>query len=313
MRSFSYRLVEFAVKHFARPAVFRTDAAELAAWLEKNKDSQRRDPPAFIRKKFLVEKKEFSGKWGVRPCWIVSPRAAPQAKGKALLFLHGGGMVMEANPVHWRAVKKIAGALGIPVWFPAYPLVPYADFAETADMLVDCYREMRKTCAEITVLGDSAGATYTLSLCHHLKRLAKENAPRAAPLPRRIILVSPVMATETDEAILAAMRGQEKRDVLLRCGFTAAMIKLLNLDMSRDNYFNAPLYGDFAGFPETYAFSGTWEIFYPQVPPFVQRLRDAGVSVHFEPGAEMMHIWPYMPVARESRAALEKIIGIIKQ
>jgi acetyl esterase/lipase len=119
------------------------------------------------------------------------------------------------------------------------------------------------------------------------------------------------MLTEQDPAILAAMKKIEKRDVLLSMQFMASNIELFNLDLSRENYYNAPLYGDFSGFPPMFVFSGTSEIFYPEVVPFIERVRSAGVPVEFIIGEDMMHVWPYMPFAVESRRALDRVFKII--
>ena len=93
--------------------------------------------------------------------------------------------------------------------------------------------------------------------------------------------------------------------------FMDVIRKLLDLDTSRDNYYNAPLYGDFSGFPPMDVFAGGRDICFPLSPPFIRRVRQAGVPVNFHEGRGMMHVWPYMPFAPESAAALDEIIGII--
>jgi acetyl esterase/lipase len=229
-----------------------------------------------------------------------------------VLFLHGGGFILEAHSVHWRAVSKIVERLGVTVWFPVYPLIPpVRDLKEPTEWVIKVYTKMLETysAGDISFLGDSAGAALSLMICHHLKTLKLNNGEKV--LPSKLILLSPAMLTERGSVLLEEMRRIESRDVMLSTQFMASMISLFNLDLKLDNYFNAPLYGDFSGFPALYIFSGTEEIFYPQMQPFLERLKAAGVPVEFYPGEGMMHVWPYIPLARECVTALEQIMGIL--
>jgi acetyl esterase/lipase len=91
-----------------------------------------------------------------------------------------------------------------------------------------------------------------------------------------------------------------------------SMPELFSWDSGKNNFYVAPLYGDFTGFPPTYVFSGTHDIFYPQSKPFVERLQSAGVTAEFVYGEDMMHVWPYMPLAPESKKAMRYIITILE-
>jgi acetyl esterase/lipase len=301
--SFLYKIVETAVRLEGHRKLFSLGPDGLAAFLKRAEHTRKIRPPARIGKKFRLSEENFPGN---RPCYVISPRDGSPSD-RAVLFLHGGGFVMEAHWLHWRAVSKLVERLGITLWFPAYPLIPpVRDVREITESGIAVYKKMLETYSpeQITFLGDSAGAALSLQICHHCKTLK-------LPMPAKLILISPAMIVEQDKDILEAMRRIEPHDVMLALEFMFSMISLFDLDLSRDNYHNAPLYGDFTGFPAMYVFSGTSEIFYPQMQPFVERVRAAGVPVEFYPGEGMMHIWPYMPLARESREALERIMGII--
>jgi acetyl esterase/lipase len=345
MPSLTYKIAEIVVGPLGNRRIYCLPAEKLAAWLTKVQGRQRTAPPAFVHKRHELREEILGG----RPCYIISPKGktARTAGERAVLFLHGGGYVEEANAVHWQAASKIVNDLGLSLWFPIYPLLTapgkngepapagttykVEDITESA---LSVYEKMlaRYPAGNITFIGDSAGAALSLTLCHHIKALLTGKAPRKEPppdqssknetvilrsgdalseLPGKLVLVSPAMLTERDGAILAEMKRLEKGDVLIGMPFMDAMITLFNMDLSRDNYYNAPLYGDFKGFPETHIFSGTAEIFYPQVVPFVERMKQAGVPGEFYAGEKMMHVWPYIPAAPECRAALEQIVGII--
>ncbi|MDR3336369.1 MAG: alpha/beta hydrolase [Treponema sp.] len=338
MLSLTYKIAEIIAGPLGNRRIYCLPAEKLAAWLTSAQGRQRTTPPAFVHRKHELREEILGG----RPCYIISPKGktARTAEERAVLFLHGGGYVEEANAVHWQAASQIVNDLGLSLWFPIYPLLtapgkngepaPAGTTYKVEDIVesvLSVYEKMlaRYPAGNITVIGDSAGAALSLTLCHHIKARRKELSPDQSTtepviprsgdalsgLPGKLVLVSPAMLTERDGAILAEMKRLEKGDALIGMPFMDAMITLFNMDLSRDNYYNAPLYGDFKGFPETHVFSGTAEIFYPQIVPFVERMKQAGVRVAFYAGEKMMHVWPYIPAAPECRAALKQIVGII--
>jgi acetyl esterase/lipase len=310
-------MIEIAARLVSRRRIYRMDAAQLQAFLAKERPRRNPGLPAWVERKYMVCTEKVMG----RPLYIIAPRPDDPYRrldpGGAVLFLHGGGFINEAHPVHWRAVARIVDTLGLTVWMPAYPLVSgrstgdrinYPALRDINEMIRSVYGYMLVNHKDqpIVFLGDSAGAALALIFCHHNKTLALPD-----PMPAGLILLSPGVLIERDPAIRAAMRVLEKQDVMLATAFMDSLVEMMGIDAKQETYFTTPLYGDFSGFPQMEVFSGTREIFYPQVVDFVERMRSAGTPVAFHAGVDMMHIWPYMPVAPESNAALEEIIGII--
>ena len=88
---------------------------------------------------------------------------------------------------------------------------------------------------------------------------------------------------------------------------------LFNFPPGELNWFTAPLHGDFSKFPPMYVFSGTYDIFYPQIAPFVAHVRNQGKYIEFYTGYEMMHEWPLIFAIPECVAAFTEIANIILQ
>jgi acetyl esterase/lipase len=120
------------------------------------------------------------------------------------------------------------------------------------------------------------------------------------------------MLTEQDPQIVLTMKAIEKKDALLSYNFITTMTELYDIDPSPSNYIAAPLYGDFCGFPPLCVFSGTHDLFFPQIPPFVERVKQAGADCQFIRGEQMMHVWPYIPFSRECASAFEQIIKFVE-
>lgn len=303
MRSIRYMALETAVWLTGYKKLFRLDAQGLSSYIEKVKSRRKTTLPRYIEKQYLTRERTISG----RPCYTVSPLNGANSN-KIVMLLHGGGMFMEANSLHWRVASRLVNRLGVTVWLPAYPLVPGYTFEDITQMLLAVYQKMleENPAKEISILGDSAGAVLSLMLCHHNKTFAQP-----LPMPKKLILVSPGMAVK-DPKLLDEMIRILPHDPLLSIEFMDAMASIMRLSADKNDYFSAPFEGDFTGFPDMYIFSGTYEIFYAQMRRFVERMTAEGISINFYSGERMMHIWPYMPIAPESREALNLIFDIIQ-
>jgi acetyl esterase/lipase len=303
MRSIGYRIIELAVRCAGYKRIFSLDAEGLGAYIEKQRPKRRTAPPAFIKRKFLVSERDIGG----RPCYILKKSGGEK---KAVLFLHGGGMIMEASYYHWRAAAKIVRAAGVSLWLPAYPLAPEGTFRRAAEMILSVYESMLKEYApeDVCFLGDSAGAALALTVCHGIKAV-----PDSPPMPRKLVLLSPGAMADIDAVTMKEMVRIAPRDPMIGVGFAAAISSVMGLETEPVACFRTPLKGDFTGFPPISVLSGTYEILHAQMPEFMWNVKAAGVSAELYAGEKMMHVWAYMPFSRECKAAFRRIIESLKQ
>jgi acetyl esterase/lipase len=300
-----YRRVEHAAWVFRQKAIWEKDPESLAEYFLSKDQSKRRFPPARTRREFAVSETLLEG----RPCYTISPRENTRAD-KAVMYLHGGGFFFEAVAFDWDFASAIARELSVPVCVPVYPVFPEMDPERLLAFAARSYKTLTEAFpgAEITVAGVSAGADLALGLCHYIS-----GGKTGLPMPEKLICVSPAMTLETDPAILAAMREIDERDVILSINMLESLPALLGFLKPPMTPYNAPFYGDFSAFPPLYVFSGTSDIFYPQMRPFVDRVRGQGKYVEFYTGHGMMHGWAILPYAPETRLARERIFAIIAE
>ncbi|HWQ78970.1 MAG TPA: alpha/beta hydrolase [Anaerovoracaceae bacterium] len=303
MRSVRYKIIETGVRLSRYKKMFGLDEAKFRAYIARRYAAQKTSPPGFIGRRHRLLELNIGGK----PCYVITPKK-DNPSAKAVLFLHGGGLFMETTPIHWIAVSKLVSRLRATVWLPVYPLAPRHTVKDATEMLLLVYAEMLKThtAADIVFLGDSSGAVLSMILCQYNKTLSEP-----LPIPCKLILVSPGTEASPDGELLAAMKRIEPYDPMLSVAFMGHMGSLLAPGLDKTNYFLSPIYGDFSVLPEMHVFSGTYEIFYAQVPALVERARAAGVNAHLYTGEKMMHVWPYIPFAPESRKALAQIFELI--
>jgi acetyl esterase/lipase len=150
-------------------------------------------------------------------------------------------------------------------------------------------------------MGDSAGGTLTIALT---QRLIKTNES----LPFKLILISPVLD--------ASIKNQEidvldKKDVMLsKIGVLSAM-NMCSESLNDERI--SPLNGEFKFFPKTYLYIAENDITFPDQIIFASKLNEEKIDNVIQIGKEMPHIWPLLPVMKESKKALNQIINNINE
>ena len=104
-------------------------------------------------------------------CFVLAPKNPP-SKAPCLLYLHGGGFVLEAAGYHYHNAMRYAKELGCKVVLPQYRLAPaypfpvfYEDCYRTLCWLWDNAGELGIDTDRIGIGGDSAGSTLSVGVC----------------------------------------------------------------------------------------------------------------------------------------------------
>jgi len=79
--------------------------------------------------------------------WFKFRVGEPKGKTKKILYMHGGGWVMNSGVAQFNFVEDIANKTGAEIWFPEYPIIPEHNGKEALDMCMALYREMLKECS----------------------------------------------------------------------------------------------------------------------------------------------------------------------
>jgi acetyl esterase/lipase len=233
---------------------------------------------------------------------LVYERAGRSRPSGALLWIHGGGLVMGAPEQGHDLCSRFAEQLGLVVVGVDYRLAPDHPFPAG---LEDCYAALAWLHAQagalgvdparIAVGGDSAGGG--LAAC-----LAQVAHDRGGPAIRFQLLQYPMLDDRT------ALR--EDHDALVwtsasnRYGWSAYLGHLPRHDEPRP-YASAARRTDLRGLPPTWIGVGDVDLFHRECADYAARLRAAGVpcALHLAPGmyhgAE--HFVPAAPSVREFR------------
>ena len=223
---------------------------------------------------------------------------------KLLIFVHGGAFISGPSKIHWDAIQEISKQTDYAIWMCDYPKAPENKISEISRNIDSIYvKALESNKAEdIVLIGDSVGGTLITALA---QRLVK----RDEALPRKIILISPVMdATLSNPQI-------DKIDpidpMLSKIGVLSAK-KMCAENDDLKNEMISPLFGSFDNFPETIFFLAENDITYPDQQLAVQKMIESNISLVVKEGENMPHIWPLLPVMKEAKIALQEIIEQLK-
>lgn len=223
--------------------------------------------------------------------------------GLCVYYLHGGAYCYQPLVFQWAFLRKFADEFDCRVVAPIYPKAPEYTYEAAIDMVADCYSDLLSDYSpqNIVFMGDSAGGGLALSLAMYCREI---NLPQ----PSDIICFSPWVDLVLDNPELPAY---EKTDTNI--AIRDLQIKALAYAGSEDalrNYLASPLYGDFTGLAPITLFSGSRELFYPDIEKFAGLLTAAGAEVNYYPYKNMQHAFVLYPV-REQKEAFAQIKSVL--
>ncbi|AWV97157.1 alpha/beta hydrolase fold domain-containing protein [Arcticibacterium luteifluviistationis] len=236
---------------------------------------------------------------------IISEICRNKNSDKLLIFVHGGAFISGPSQVHWDVAKKIAKHTEHVIWLCDYPKAPENKITKISENIDSIYATALEHYLpnQISFIGDSVGATLITSL---VQRLIIKNTA----LPHKIILISPVMDASMSNPEIE--KADEKDPMLSKTGILSAK-KMCAENKDLKNVMISPLFGSIEHFPETILFLAENDITYPDQKLAVQKLISTKVNLQIIEGKNMPHIWPFLPVMKEAKIALNKIIDEINK
>jgi monoterpene epsilon-lactone hydrolase len=210
--------------------------------------------------------------------WIVPKQGQ---KGKALLYIHGGGFISGSVQTHRMHVAKFALGAQLKSLVFNYRLAPEYPFPAALEDCVLAYQWLLHQGykpEDIAVGGESAGGTLTLSLLLALKEM-KINLPSAA------FAISPVTDLRCDAN---SFRTNAKKDIAPQGSW----------DVWTDYYIGnndptlpllSPQMGNYEGLPPLFICVGTHEIHLDDCRNVASKAKEQGVEVTLREWPKMVH------------------------
>ncbi len=244
-------------------------------------------------------------------CYFFSPRSL-SGKAPLLIYLHGGGFVMEAADYHFRNCFRYATELSCRILFVKYRLAPknphpiffedcYAamDWAyNNADMLgIDTDR--------IGIGGDSAGSTLSVGVI----LMARD---RSHPIKFRFqMLPYPFL-----DARCNSESNMKFTDTpMWNSSLSGKIAPMTRVDSSRADYvYYSPVEASsLEGMPPAYIETAEFDCLHDDGILYAQRLREAGVHVTLNETKGTMHGFDIVQKADITKEAIGARIAFMKR
>lgn len=300
MASLSARLINLALPLTGIKAFF-SQPDKMPARIAKARARKPERPKARWHAAFDIAEEASRG----YPVVTITPKGGAAPGAPHLLYLHGGGYVLDVAGLHLDAVCRLCERLGASATVPVYPLAPEHKAPEVLAAMRSLYGVVadRYGPAKLTVMGDSAGGGMSLALAQMLKA-------DGSAMPASLVLWSPWLdATATAEGQAAI----EPRDRMLAQSGLRACGAAYGGDLPLDDPRLSPLFGDLEGLPPLAIFSGTSDVLLVDGQRLAAKLEERGATgFEYHQYADMFHVWMLLPVP-EGKQALEQTARFIEQ
>ena len=215
-----------------------------------------------------------------------------------VFYIHGGAYIIDINSQHWQIIETLINRTNSLVIAPAYRLAPFGTYKEAFELILPVYKEYctKYPNSKIIMMGDSAGAGLAVALTEYCKM---EGIRR----PDELVLISPWIDAVMDNK---EIKNYESRDPALSVPYLKVCAKRWAGGLDLHDWRISPIYGDLKGISHVTVFTGTSEVFYPDIIKFFNMLDDSHTN-ELIIGEELFHIYPLFPI-KEAKQAQEKII-----
>jgi monoterpene epsilon-lactone hydrolase len=238
--------------------------------------------------------------------WIEPTAASHPARGRLILYLHGGAYVAMSAKTHRSVTSRLALWSNARLFALDYRLAPEHPFPAALEDAISAYRALiagGTPGSRILVAGDSSGGGLALALLIAL-RDARDPQPAAA------VLFSPW----TDLAVTGkSIIDNNDVDALLFGSWVATTARHYLGDTPATNPLVSPVYADLTGLSPMLLQVSNSEVLLDDSRRVFENARQAGVEATIQIWPGLPHCWQiFAPILPEARAALRDASAFIR-
>lgn len=218
-----------------------------------------------------------------------------------IVFLHGGAYVHEIVSSHWKFVGYLVDKTNTHCVVPIYPLAPRGTAKEVVPAVGRMLRDLIRAVGaqNVTVVGNSAGGGLSVAAAQWLR-------DGRHPQPKTLILICPGV----DGTLKQCTQADAARDVMQDVPGMIEAFRMYAGDLDVAHPFVSPSNSDFDGLAPMLIFSGTYDLYHPDIISLANKAARAGVPVELHVRNGLQHNYPLLPTpeGREARRFIARKI-----
>ncbi|QKG78110.1 Monoterpene epsilon-lactone hydrolase [Streptococcus canis] len=222
---------------------------------------------------------------------------------KTIFYLAGGSYLNNPTSYHISMLKTLSTSLDAKIILPIYPKAPRYTYDYAMPRLVNLYKHYQEKNQELFLMGDSAGGGLALGLAHALNN-------ESVAQPKQIILLSPWLDVTMSHAEIP--NYEEADPILSAWGLKRVGALWANSSDNTNHIYVSPKNGPIHNLAPITLFTGTREIFYPDIRDYAAKLQAAKHQVTYIAQEGMNHVYPIYPI-EEAKTAQYQIIDAINK
>jgi epsilon-lactone hydrolase len=305
MSSFRSKLIIFMLKHKSffqgkrdRISIIdeSTSIPRLREMIEKGAENFGKLP-----KGLKVEPVSIGALYGE---WITPSKAT---NDKAILYLHGGGLVVGSVRAHRGIVAKFVKGSNVPALVIDYGLAPERPFPHGLNDCLAAYDYLLSqgiSTDRIVIAGDSGGGNLVLATLLALKEQKKS-------LPAGAVALSPWTDLTNSGT---SWQTNAELDKLTWKNSQIVFAQYYSKGNNPKNPLISPLFGDLSGLPPLRIYAGGDEQMLSDSTRFTEKAKTAGVDARCTVGEGLFHCYPACaPLFPEATQAMTDICSFIAE
>ncbi len=241
---------------------------------------------------------------------LMSPKTIAD-KTPCLVYIHGGGFVLEAASYHYKNAMHYAKELGCKVVFVNYRLAPkhphpvfFEDCYSALRWAYDNAEELNIDISRMGIGGDSAGSTLSVGVC----MMARD---RKHPVK---FLFQMLPYPFLDARGISESFKKYTDTPMWNSTLSARVAPMTRVDKSDPHYlYYSPVEAEsFEGLPAAYIETAEFDSLHDDGILYAAKLQDAGISVTLNETKGTMHGFDVVQKAPTTRSALNARIDFMR-
>jgi len=254
-------------------------------------------PAKWILKRFGMEYRNEQG----MGC-IYKQSTSPNSR-VTMFYLHGGAYSRQPMLVHYNFIAKLQEKSRAEVIAPLYPKAPHHTVDESFERLKNLYMDYceKNPTRDIVLVGDSSGGGFAVAFAQYIQA---HNLKK----PKHVIAFCPWLdITMTHPKIQVITR----KDPVFSPEGLSFVGKMYAGQRKAKDWMISPIYGTMSGCSPLTLFTGTRDIFYPDILDFYRCEKNHNAAIKLYTYENQVHDFQLFPV-RLSKKVIHLASELIK-